>query len=79
MRSDPNQVTELAERVLAHIASKPYWRGNEQITLTVIIDAVPDGESNAFNRPKELTGLVDELLYKGKHFGRNRMIKKSIC
>jgi diguanylate cyclase (GGDEF)-like protein len=73
---NPKQVTELAERIRLHIASKPYWHGNEQIALTVSIGAVHDGESSAIKGLKELISLADERLYKAKHLGRNRVIEQ---
>ncbi len=73
---DPKQLTELAERVRAHIASKPYWHGKEQIILTVSIGAVHDGESSAISGLKELISLADARLYKAKHLGRNRVIEQ---
>jgi diguanylate cyclase (GGDEF)-like protein len=73
---DPKQVTELAERIRVHIASKPYWHGNAKIALTVSIGAVHDRESGAINGLKELISLADERLYKAKHLGRNRVVEK---
>jgi diguanylate cyclase (GGDEF)-like protein len=73
---NPKQVTELAERIRLHIASKPYWHGNEKIALTVSIGAVHDGESSAIKGLKELISLADERLYKAKHLGRNRVIER---